>query len=115
MPVRPRSRFSPGNTVAMFVALLFLASLLISAGRNPNFQWGVVFHYFTDTPILSGLLTTLELTVVVVFMGLILGIGIALLHISSNPVLAAIGRVYVWFFRGTPLLVQLIFWFNLSA
>lgn len=99
----------------MIVVVVCLASLLVSVARNPNFQWSVVFHYLFDTSILGGLLTTIELTVLVVAVGLLLGIGIALLHISKNPVLSGIGRGYVWLFRGTPLLVQLIFWFNLSA
>lgn len=113
--VQRRSRFTPGNSVAMVVVVFLLISLLISAARNQNFQWPVVFKYFFDPSILSGLLTTVELTILVVAVGLLLGIGIALLHISRNPVLSGIGRGYVWLFRGTPLLVQLIFWFNLSA
>lgn len=113
--VRPRSRFTPGNIVAMVVVVLLLASLLASVAGNENFQWSVVWHYFFDPEILFGLLTTLELTVVAVFIGLLMGVAVALLHISSNPVLALLGRGYVWLFRGTPLLVQMIFWFNLSA
>lgn len=99
----------------MVVVVFLLISLLVSVARNQNFQWTVVFQYIFDTSILSGLLTTIELTVLAVNVGLLLGIGVALLHISRNPVLAGIGRAYVWLFRGTPLLVQLIFWFNLSA
>ena len=99
----------------MVAVVFLLASFLISAARNHNFQWPVVFQYFFDPSILGGLLTTIELTLLSVAVGLLLGIGIALLHISRNPVLTAIGRGYVWLFRGTPLLVQLIFWFNLSA
>lgn len=113
--VRARSRFTPGNTVAMVIVVLLLASLLISVAGNKNFQWDVVGHYFFNPEILMGLLTTLELTVMAVVVGLVLGVGVALLHISSNPVLALLGRGYVWLFRGTPLLVQMIFWFNLSA
>jgi polar amino acid transport system permease protein len=113
--VRPRSRFTPGNSIAMVVVVILLVSLLISAARKQNFQWPVVFQYFFDPSILGGLLTTIELTILAVAIGLLLGIGIAVLHISRNPVLTGIGRVYVWLFRGTPLLVQLIFWFNLSA
>lgn len=113
--VRPRSRFTPGNIVAMVIVVLLLASLLTSVAGNKNFQWNVVWHYFFAPEILLGLLTTLELTVVAVIIGLLMGVGVALLHISSNPVLGLLGRGYVWLFRGTPLLVQMIFWFNLSA
>lgn len=113
--VRARSRFTAGNTIAMIIVVLLFASLLISVARNENFQWGVVADYFFSPEILTGLLTTVELTIMAVVVGLILGVGVALLHISSNPVLALLGRGYVWLFRGTPLLVQMIFWFNLSA
>lgn len=113
--VRARSRFTAGNTIAMIIVVLLFASLLISIARNENFQWGVVADYFFSPEILTGLLTTIELTIMAVAVGLILGVGVALLHISSNPVLALLGRGYVWLFRGTPLLVQMIFWFNLSA
>src|SRR5699024_9392902 len=109
--VCPRSRFTPGNIVAMIIVVLLLASLLTSVARNENFQWDVVWHYFFSPEILLGLLTTLELTVAAVIIGLVMGVGVALLHISSNPVLALLGRGYVWLFRGTPLLVQMIFWF----
>lgn len=115
MTVRARSRFTPGNTLSMIIIVLALASLITSAARNENFQWSVVGHYFLSPEILSGLLVTLELTAMAVVVGLILGVVVALLHISSNPVLAFLGRGYVWLFRGTPLLVQMIFWFNLSA
>src|SRR5699024_954528 len=80
-PVELRSRFTPGNSIAMVVVVVCLASLLISVARNSNFQWPVVFHYFLYTSILGGLLTTIELTVLVVAVGLLLGIGIALLYI----------------------------------
>lgn len=114
-PVKPRSRYTAGNTIAMALALYLLGAFLFDVANNRNFQWGVVARYLIDTSIMVGLLRTIGLTIVAVSVGLLLGVVIALLNISRNPVLGAIGRLYVWFFRGTPLLVQLIFWFNLSA
>lgn len=114
-PVKPRSRYTAGNIVAMVLVLYLLGAFLFNVAHNRNFQWDVVGHYLMDASILAGLLRTIGLTVVAVSMGLLLGVVIALLNLSRNPVLAGIGRLYVWFFRGTPLLVQLIFWFNLSA
>lgn len=99
----------------MIALVLLFGAFLVSAAQNERFGWEVVGHYLVDTSILRGLATTVVLTILVVFLGLVLGVCIALLHLSSNPVLAGVGRLYVWFFRGTPLLVQLIFWFNLSA
>ncbi len=82
---------------------------------NPNFQWGVVRQYFTSETIISGLWMTLLLTVLVMVGGIVLGIVLAVMRLSPNPVLTGASGLYIWFFRGTPVLVQLILWFNLAA
>jgi polar amino acid transport system permease protein len=64
---------------------------------------------------LEGLRLTLILTVVAQFLGILIGIILAIMRLSSNRVLARAAWIYIWFFRGTPLLVQLIFWYNISA
>jgi polar amino acid transport system permease protein len=64
---------------------------------------------------LDGLRLTLLLTVVAQFLGIVIGIILAIMRLSSNRVLARAAWIYIWFFRGTPLLVQLIFWYNISA
>jgi polar amino acid transport system permease protein len=55
------------------------------------------------------------LTVVAQLLGILIGIILAIMRLSSNRVLARAAWIYIWFFRGTPLLVQLIFWYNISA
>ena len=82
---------------------------------NKNFEWSVVGRYLTFGPILRGLLTTLELTVLSMAIGIALGIVLAVMRLSPNPLVAGIAWVYVWFFRGTPVLVQILFWFNIAA
>jgi polar amino acid transport system permease protein len=82
---------------------------------NPRFQWGIVGDYIISDPILDGLRLTLLLTVVAQFLGILIGIILAIMRLSSNRVLARAAWIYIWFFRGTPLLVQLIFWYNISA
>ena len=47
--------------------------------------------------------------------GIALGTVLAIMRLSANPILSTISRGYIWFFRGTPLLVQLIFWYNIAA
>lgn len=98
-------------------ALLLLVAVVIghSLLTNPRFQWDVVFGYLLNPRILDGLVTTLWLTVVAMVAGVVIGVFMALARQSSNPVVAAAAGVYTGFFRGTPLLVQLIFWFNLAA
>lgn len=96
--------------------MLVIAALIIqSLVTNPRFQWDVVFGYFLNGQILKGLWTTIGLTVIAMAVGVIIGVVMALGRESRNPVVAAAASLYVGFFRGTPLLVQLIFWFNLAA
>ncbi|MGH3098820.1 MAG: amino acid ABC transporter permease [Streptosporangiales bacterium] len=104
-----------GNSVPAVVLLILFALLLKSIALNENFQWDVVFHYFTSTAILKGLARTLELTALTMAIAIPVGTLLAVMRLSSNPVLLGLSWLYIWLFRGTPLLVQLIFWFNLSA
>ncbi|WP_082556018.1 amino acid ABC transporter permease [Aeromicrobium sp. Root472D3] len=86
-----------------------------SVVTNENFQWDRVAFYAFNPQILAGLRSTLILTVAAVTMGLVLGIILATFRISQNRVLSGVAGLYLWFFRGTPLLIQLIFWFNFAA
>ncbi|WP_433065681.1 amino acid ABC transporter permease [Nonomuraea sp. CA-218870] len=105
----------PGRWVASAVVLVVAAAVVSSLVTNERFQWDVVGEYFFSSAILSGLWTTLWLTAVSMTIAVVLGIVIALMRLSPNPVLQGGANLYTWFFRGTPLLVQLIFLFNISA
>jgi polar amino acid transport system permease protein len=105
----------PGRWVATAIVVVLVAVFAKSLLTNPNFQWDIVGEYFFDESILRGGLLTLELTGVSMAIGILLGIVLAVMRGSPNPILSGTSAVYIWFFRGTPLLVQLIFWFNLSA
>jgi polar amino acid transport system permease protein len=83
--------------------------------KNPNFEWDVVAHYFCEDSILHGVKMTLGLTVVSMSIGIVLGLVCALAKLSTSLYFNAIANVYLWFFRSTPLLVQLLFWYNLAA
>ncbi|MEN8651449.1 amino acid ABC transporter permease [Streptomyces sp. 21So2-11] len=101
--------------LAAAAALLVLAMVVNSVVRNRAFQWAVVGRYFTTAAVLDGLLLTLWLTGVVMVLGFLLGTPLAVLRLSGNPVLRTLSWSYVWIFRSTPLLVQLLFWFNIGA
>ncbi|GGO82586.1 amino acid ABC transporter permease [Nonomuraea cavernae] len=105
----------PGRWVASALVLVVAVAVASSLVTNERFQWDVVGEYFFSSAILSGLWTTLWLTAVSMTIAVVLGIIIALMRLSPNPVLKGGANLYTWFFRGTPLLVQLIFLFNISA
>jgi polar amino acid transport system permease protein len=105
----------PGRWVAILVVVVLAAQLVHSLFTNPNFEWDVVAQYFTSDSIITGLWMTLLLTVLVMVGGILLGVLLAVMRLSANPVLAGASGAYIWFFRGTPVLVQLIFWYNLTA
>ena len=67
--------------------------------------------YLLSRPILHGVLTTIELTAIGMVAGIIGGVLLAVMRLSANPVLSGAGWLYIWFFRGTPLLVQIVFWY----
>ncbi len=105
----------PWRWVAGAVVLVLLAQLAHLLVTNHRFEWGVVAAWFNARSVGRGIATTLELTVVAMVIGIVLGVVLAVGRLSRNPLMRSVCGAYVWFFRGTPLLVQLIFWFNLSA
>jgi polar amino acid transport system permease protein len=110
--IRPRQL---KDYLSWLVALVIAGTLTYSVLTNPNYQWDVVAKYFTNEAIISGIGITLFLTAVSMILGCALGLVLALMRDSKNKPIAAIAYGYITFFRGTPVLVQLIFWFNFAA
>jgi polar amino acid transport system permease protein len=99
-----------------YVVLVVLAAMFVhSIVTNPNFGWDVVGKYLTSVRILDGLAKTLQLTVIAMIVGIVLGVVLAVMRLSPSPVLSRVAWLYVWFFRGTPVFVQLLFWGYISA
>lgn len=105
----------PGRWLSGAIILLVAFSLVRSIVTNPNFGWPVVGAYIRDVSIIRGIGVTLELTVICMAIGIILGVIVAVMRLSVNPVIRTAAFAYVNFFRGTPVLVQLLFWYNLAA
>lgn len=105
----------PWRWVAAAAVTAVVVLVLVSAVTNPRFGWDKVALYFRDTTIVNGIGITLMLTVVCMAAGVALGVILAVMQLSANPVVKASAGMYVTIFRGTPVLVQLLFWFNLSA
>jgi polar amino acid transport system permease protein len=104
----------PALWIATGVVAALGAGLLYTLVTNRNFQWDVVWKYLSASIILKGLGVTLWLTVVAMAIGLAIGILLAIMRLSSSLVVSGAAAGYLWFFRGTPALVQLIFWYNLA-
>jgi polar amino acid transport system permease protein len=101
--------------VAAAVVFLTVAALIRSAVTNERFGWDIVGKYFFSPRVLDGLVVTLELTVVSMVVGIVLGIVLAIMRLSPNPLISGSSWFYIWLFRGTPVLVQLLFWNFISA
>ncbi len=114
--LKPRlKRRSLFEYVAWAGCTLLAAGILYSVSTNPNFKWQVVARYFTQETILRGLMLTIFLTIASMALGTALGLGLAIMRSSGIKPISAAAAVYITLFRGTPVLVQLIFWFNISA
>jgi polar amino acid transport system permease protein len=95
------------------VCLLAAVAIVYVFATSP-IQWSEVWNYLGSRPILDGVAVTIELTCLSMILGIALGVVLALMRTSTITALATASGLYVWFFRGTPLLVQIIFWFNLA-
>ena len=105
----------PGRWIAAAVVAVIAVSIIHSAATNPRFQWDIVGHYLFDPRILEGVRVTVELTVVAMIIGIAGGIVLAVMRLSPNRLVSGASWIYIWFFRGTPLLVQLVFWNYIGA
>ncbi len=106
---------SYGRWVAWVIVLLIAADVIWNVARNPNFEWHVVAQWFTEATVIKGLGVTLGLTLVSMLLGVFLGLMLAIARLSQSMLLRRLSGMFIWFFRGTPLLVQLLFWYNMST
>lgn len=115
VPERVVRRRYPARWAAAGITTLIAILALVNVFTNKNFGWNVVWEFFRDYTIFRGLWVTLWLTAVCMAIGIALALLLAVMRLSPNPVLRSVSFFYVWLFRGTPVLVQLLFWFNLAA
>ena len=105
----------PGPIVAAVIVAIFVAMLIHGMVTNPNFDWSTVWKYLFNEHVLDGIKWTLLLTVYAMVLATILAIILAVMRKSSNPVLRWVSWFFIWFFRGTPVYTQLVFWGLLSV
>ncbi|MDH6236098.1 amino acid ABC transporter permease [Cryobacterium sp. CG_9.6] len=85
-------------------------ALATSLWENENIAHSTISEYLFNERILDGVVLTLILTVVSMIVSTILAVILAVMRLSTNPVMNALAWLYVWIFRGTPLLIQIVFW-----
>jgi polar amino acid transport system permease protein len=105
----------PGRWLAASLVLVAGAALVWSVAHNSRFQWDVVWDYLFSSRVLQGLAATIELTAIAMVVGVALGVVLAVMRLSPNRLLAGASWLYIWIFRGTPVLVQLLFWNFIAA
>jgi polar amino acid transport system permease protein len=105
----------PGRWVATAILLFLTVALANSIATNKRFGWGIVGDWFFSRRILDGVVVTLELTATSMAIGIALGIMLAVMRLSPNPLVSGASWFYIWIFRGTPVLVQILLWYNIAA
>jgi len=105
----------PGRWIAVAVIAVLFAMAVHTVLTNPRFNWSQQGKYAFSQGIRTGVVLTIWLTIAAMIIGIVLGILIAVMRLSPNPVLRTTAWVYVWVFRGTPVLVQLLLWASLGA
>ncbi|KAA0078846.1 amino acid ABC transporter permease [Mycolicibacterium sp. P9-64] len=100
----------PWRWVAAIVVVVLVVLFLYGAATNEAYGWSTLGKYILDQRIVSGVVVTLELTVLSMILAIVLAVLLAVMRLSPNPVFRAVSWVYLWIFRGTPVYVQLVFW-----
>lgn len=92
------------------IVVVLLLALVDSLTSNPRFRWDVVGQHLFDPRVVAGVGWTLLLTVGAMAIGIVLALTMAIMRMGTNPILRGVSWAYIWFFRGTPVYTQLVFW-----
>jgi polar amino acid transport system permease protein len=110
-------RHVPRRHVGRWVAAALIVLAVAWVGKafaDGQIAWRVVGQFLTAPAIMAGLVNTILMTACAMALGIALGVTFAVMVMSPNPVLKGVALFYIWFFRGTPLILQLLIWFNLA-
>lgn len=103
-----------GRMIGAAAVLGLQGFLVYIISASQSISWNAIPEYLFNPAILRGVLVTIELTILAMVIGTTIGVLLAVMRMSANPVLSTVSTAYVWFFRGTPLMVQIFFWFNIA-
>jgi polar amino acid transport system permease protein len=109
-----------GVVVLVVLVAMLVNTLVFSRTQQPHqsgsrFGWSIIGHYLFTSTVLHGVVITIELTVLAMVIGIVLGVVLAVMRLSKSRIVSSVAWVYIWFFRGTPVLIQILFWFSISA
>jgi len=114
LPINAKPARYPGRWLTALVCLFLLGCVVDAFVASPNIKWAEVGSYFFSENVLRGLWLTVVLTIAAQSVGIVGGVILASMSMSLNPVLRTISSAYIGLFRGTPALIQIIFWFNIG-
>jgi polar amino acid transport system permease protein len=109
-----------GAAVLIVLGAMLINTLVFSQTQQAHqsgsrYDWPTVGHFLFSSVVVHGVGVTIELTVLSMVFGILLGILLAVMRLSKSRLIAGTAWVYVWFFRGTPVLVQILFWYSVQA
>ncbi len=104
-----------GRWLVRLVVLVLVVDVVRILVTSKTIDWGRSVTTSRSTRSSPGVEITLLLTVCGMAIGIILGVVLALMRLSPSPVMNGASSFYLWFFRGTPLLVQILFSYNLAS
>jgi polar amino acid transport system permease protein len=101
----------PWRWMAAVVIIILVGLFIYGAATNVAYHWPVFWEYLFDERVLKvGIVNTLQLTIYSMVLAIVLGVLLAVMRLSPNPVFKSVSWVFLWIFRGTPVYVQLVFW-----
>lgn len=114
LPIKAVPVRHPGRWIATAILLVLAAMVVHSLVTNRNWRWDTFSQYVFTRIVFEGLLKTVWITAAAMAIGIVLGVILAVMRMSPNPVVSTVAWLYIWFFRGTPVLVQIVFWVYLG-
>lgn len=103
-------RKHPLRTIAASLIVLFAVLFIIDASQRSAYDWPTVVTYLFDRRVVLAAVNTLQITIYSMVIAVVLGLILAVMRQSPNPILRSVSWFYLWLFRGTPVFVQLVFW-----
>ena len=111
IPIVPLRKW--GRWVSAIIIVVIFVTLIVSL-RHAQIVWGDVPKFFTYRTMIQGLYMTVLLTLACMATGIVLGVIVAIMRRSTNPVMSWMAWLYIYVFRGLPALLQLFIWYNLA-